>query len=52
MKKNGIDVVKIIGLIGLALGTLATAVSQYAQEKEMERLIEEKIEEANSKKEK
>lgn len=43
--------IKIIGLAGMALGTIATVVSGYAQNKQMEQTIEEKVKEALEKKE-
>lgn len=50
MKKN-FDMVKLIGLAGMALGMLATAISGYAQTKQMEKTVEEKVNEALAKKE-
>lgn len=44
MKK--FDTVKLIGLIGVAVGALASTIGNYAQSKEMERMIDEKINEA------
>lgn len=44
MKK--FDAIKLIGLAGMALGALATMVSNYAQEKQMEQIIDEKVNEA------
>ena len=49
MKKVGL--VKIIGFAGMALGALATLVSNYANEKQMEETIEEKVNEALAKRE-
>lgn len=43
--------IKIIGLTGMVLGTIATIVSSYAQNKQMEQMIEEKVNEAFAKKE-
>lgn len=47
MKK--LNVVKLIGFVGIGLGTLATVISNYAQEKQMEETIEEKVNEALAK---
>lgn len=44
MKK--FDAVKLIGLAGLALGGLATLIGNWAQERQMEQLIDEKVNEA------
>lgn len=41
-----LDVIKLIGLAGMALGGLATMITGYAQERTMERTIEEKVNEA------
>lgn len=49
MKK--IDMAKIIGLAGMTLGALATLITSYAQEKQMEQTIEEKVNEALAKRE-
>lgn len=46
-----LNVVKLIGLAGVALGAFATFVSNYAQEKQMEETIEEKVNEALAKRE-
>lgn len=48
-KKLGL--VKLIGFIGVGLGMLSTLVSNYAQEKQMEETIEEKVNEALAKRE-
>lgn len=40
------DTTKLIGFAGIFLGMLATAVSSHAQSKQMERTIEEKVNEA------
>ena len=44
MKK--FDAVKLIGLAGLALGGLATLIGNWAQERQMEQLIDEKVNES------
>ena len=44
MKKLNIGT--LIGFAGLALGAIATAISNYAQEKQMEEIIEEKVNKA------
>ena len=44
--KNKIDMVKIIGLAGMALGGLATLIGHWAQEQAMEKTIEEKVNKA------
>lgn len=49
--KNKINAVKLIGILGAGLGFVATLVSNYATSKEQEAMIEEKINEAISKKE-
>lgn len=41
-----IDAIKIIGLAGMALGGLASLIGSWAQEKTMERTIEEKVQKA------
>lgn len=45
------DMAKIIGLVGIGLGMLATVISNYAESKHQEKIIEEKIDEALSKRE-
>lgn len=49
MKK--FDAVRLIGLAGMALAGLATLVTSYAQNKQMEETIEEKVNEALAKRE-
>lgn len=49
MKK--IEMAKLIGLVGMALGGVAALVTSYAQEKQMEQTIEEKVNEALAKRE-
>lgn len=44
MKK--VDIVKVLGLVGMALGGIATLIGNWAQEKTTERMIEEKVNEA------
>lgn len=44
MKK--FDAVKLVGLVGLALGGVATLIGNWAQEKQMEEMIDEKVNEA------
>lgn len=44
-----LSAVKLIGFVGVGLGMLATLVSNYAQEKQMEETIEEKVNEALAK---
>lgn len=44
--KNKFDVIKIVGLAGMALGAVATLIRDWAQQQEMERTIEEKVNEA------
>lgn len=44
MKK--FNAVKLIGLVGLALGGVATLIGNWAQEKQMEEMIDEKVNEA------
>lgn len=41
---------KFIGLAGMVLGFAATAISNYATNKEQEKVIEEKVNEALAKK--
>lgn len=45
MKKK-LNIGTLIGFAGLALGAIATAISNYAQEKQMEEIIEEKVNKA------
>lgn len=47
--KNKIDMVKLIGFAGMLLGGAATLISSWAQEKQMEQTIEEKVDEALAK---
>lgn len=42
---------KLIGVLGMLLGAAATMVSNYAQEQEMKRTVEEKVNEALAKRE-
>lgn len=51
MKNNKIDMVKIIGFAGMILGGVATLISSWSQEKQMEKTIEEKVNEALAAKE-
>lgn len=44
MKK--FNAVKLVGLVGLALGGVATLIGNWAQEKQMEEMIDEKVNEA------
>ena len=44
--KKKIDVVSIVGLAGAALAFVATQISSWSQQKEMERTVEEKVNEA------
>lgn len=44
MKK--FDTIKLVGMVGMALGGLATLIGNWAQEKAMEQTIEEKVNEA------
>lgn len=46
--KNRIDTIKLVGLLGMALGGLATLIGNWAQEKAIEQTIEEKVQEALS----
>lgn len=48
---KNINAVKLIGLLGMALGGLATLVSGYAQQKALEEAVEEKVNEALAKRE-
>lgn len=41
-----LDVVKLVGLAGMALAGLATLVSNWSTEKQMEQIINEKVNEA------
>lgn len=43
---KGIGVTKVLGIAGLALAGVAALVSNYANEKAMEEMIEEKVNEA------
>lgn len=47
MKK--IDALKVLGLAATGLGILATMISNYVSNKEMEKTVEEKVAEALSK---
>lgn len=44
MKK--FNAVKLIGLVGLALGGVATLIGNWAQEKQTEEMIDKKVNEA------
>lgn len=44
--KNKIDVIKIIGIVGTVMGMTATLLSNYANDKTMEKTINEKVNEA------
>jgi hypothetical protein len=44
--KKKIDVVSIVGFAGAALAFVATQISSWSQQKEMERTVEEKVNEA------
>lgn len=44
MKK--IDLIKTIGLAGTVLGIVSTAISSWSQQKDMERTVAEKVDEA------
>lgn len=50
--KQKFDVPKLIGLAGLALAGVATLIGNWAQERQMEQTIEEKVNEALAKREK
>lgn len=43
------DAVKLIGIAGMLLGGVATLISSWSQEKQMEQTIEEKVNEALAK---
>lgn len=43
-----IDTIKIIGLAGMALGGLAALIGNWAQEKTMEKTVEEEVRKAIS----
>lgn len=43
--------VRLVGIAGMLLGGVATLVSSWAQEKQMEKTIEEKVDEALAKRE-
>lgn len=45
------DAVRLVGIVGMLLGGAATLVSSWAQEKQMEKTIEEKVDEALAKRE-
>lgn len=47
MKK--FDAIKLIGIAGMALGGLATLITNYAQQQTIEQTIEEKVNEALAK---
>ena len=42
---------RLIGVAGMVLGAVATMISNYAQEQEMKRTVEEKVNEALAKRE-
>ena len=42
---------RLIGVTGMVLGAVATMISNYAQEQEMKRTVEEKVNEALAKRE-
>lgn len=44
MKK--LDTVKLVGFAGMILGFVATQIGNWAQERQMEQTIEEKVDEA------
>lgn len=44
------DWFKILGFAGTALGMLATVISEWSQQKEMENTVEEKVNEALARK--
>lgn len=44
MKK--VDTVKLIGMVGLCLGGIATMISNWSQQQAMEQTVEEKVEKA------
>lgn len=48
MKK--FDTARLIGFIGVGLSAIAMAISNWSNEKQMERMIEEKVEERFAKK--
>lgn len=48
---NKMNLFKILGITGTVLGFAATLISDYANGKEQEKLIEEKIDEALAKRE-
>ena len=37
------DLVKTVGLVGTMLGLVSTVISSWSQQKDMERMIEEKV---------
>lgn len=45
------ETIKLIGLLGIAVGALANAISNYAQSKEMEAMVEDKVQKALAEKE-
>lgn len=44
--KNKVDVVKIIGIAGTVLGMAASLLSDYSSKKNMEKIIDDKVNEA------
>lgn len=44
--KNKVDVIKIISTAGMVLGMVGTLLSNYAGEKNMEKTVSEKVNEA------
>lgn len=46
MKQNKFDAIKLIGLAAMALGGIATLVTNWVQERQMEQMIDEKVQEA------
>lgn len=44
--KNKIDLIKIVGFAGMILGGVATLITSWSQQQEMERTVEEKVNEA------
>lgn len=44
--KNKLDMIKLISLAGMLLGGVATLITSWSQQQEMERTVEEKVNEA------
>lgn len=42
---RGTNLFKLIGFLGMALGGVGTLVSSWASDKELERLVDEKVQE-------